>query len=155
MGFAGGSGSKPNTFPTQITCYKCGKPRHISSNCADKGMTCFNYRQRGHIQRDCPYPKKEQNGRGLNDQTGHSKAIRRVFTFNGAEASKSKDLIQGKLKLSVSSLNKDLVVETPTSGSVLTSNVCLNCPVEISGRTFLIDLICLPLSQIDVILGMD
>ena len=53
------------------------------------------------------------------------------------------------------SLNKDLVVETPTSGFVLTSNVCLNCPVEISGRTFLIDLICLPLSQIDVILGMD
>ena len=26
--------------------------------------------------------------------------------------------------------------------------------MEISGRTFLIDLICLPLSQIDVILGM-
>jgi len=60
-----------------------------------------------------------------------------------------------KLKLSVSSLNKDLVVDTPTSGSVLTSNACLNCPVEIFGRTFLIDLICLPLSQIDVILGMD
>jgi len=61
----------------------------------------------------------------------------------------------GKLKLSVSSLNKDLVVETLTSGFVLTSKVCLDCPVEISGRTFLIDLICLPLSQIDVILGMD
>jgi len=27
--------------------------------------------------------------------------------------------------------------------------------MEISGRTFLIDLICLPLSEIDVILGMD
>ena len=26
LGFAGGSDSKPNTFPTQITCYKCGKP---------------------------------------------------------------------------------------------------------------------------------
>ena len=48
-----------------------------------------------------------------------------------------------------------MVVKTPTSGSVLTSNVCLNCPVEISGRTFVIDMICLPLSQIDVILGMD
>ena len=48
-----------------------------------------------------------------------------------------------------------MVVETPTSGYVLTSNVCLNFPVEINGRTFLIDLICLPLSQIDVILGMD
>ena len=75
-------------------------------------------------------------------------ATGRVFTLNGAKASKSKDLIQGrcfingisllvlfdsgathsfiscscvgKLKLSVSSLNKDLVVETPTSGFVLT-----------------------------------
>ena len=107
----------------------------------------------------------------------------RVFTLNNAKASKSKNLIQGKcfisgipllvpfdvgathsfisclcvekLKLSMSSLNKDLVVETPTNGFVLTSNVCLNCPVEIFGRTFLIDLICFPLSQIDVILGMD
>ena len=60
-----------------------------------------------------------------------------------------------QLKLFVSSLNKGLVVETPTSGSVLTSDVCLNCPMEISGRTFLIDLICLPLSQVDVILGMN
>jgi len=55
----------------------------------------------------------------------------------------------------VSSLNKNLIVETPTSGSVLTSNVCLSCPMEISGRTFVVDLICLPLSQIDVFLGMN
>ena len=61
----------------------------------------------------------------------------------------------GKLNLSMHSSNKDMVVETLTSGSVLTYNVCLNCPVEISSRTFLIDLICLSLSQIDVILGMD
>ncbi|XP_025980621.1 uncharacterized protein [Glycine max] len=80
-GIAGGSGSKPNTFPTQITCYRCKKPGHISSNFPDK--------------------------------------------------------------------------EIPTSGSVLTSDVCMDCLVEISGRTFLIDLICLPLSQIEVILGMD
>jgi len=131
----------------------------------------------------CSYPKEEKNGGGLNGETGHPKATGRVFTLNGAEASKSKDLIQGKcfingiaslvllyfnanhsfiscscvgkLKLFVSSLNKDLVVETPTSGSVLTSNVCLNFLVEIVDRTFLIDLICLPLSNIDVILGMD
>ena len=127
--------------------------------------------------------QEEQNGGGLNDQPGHLKATVRVFTLNGVKALKSKDLIQGKcfingipllmlfdsgathsfiscsrvgkLKLYVSSLNKDLVVETPTSGSVLTSNVCLNCLVGISGRTFFIDLICLPLSQIDVIMGMD
>ena len=55
----------------------------------------------------------------------------------------------------MSSLNKDLMVEIPTSGSMSTSHVCLNCPMEISGTTFLIDLICLPFSQIDVILGID
>ena len=60
-----------------------------------------------------------------------------------------------KLKLFVSSLNKDLVVETSINCSVLTSNVCSNYPVEISSRSFLIDQISLPLSQIDVILGVD
>jgi len=183
LGFAGGSGRKPATFSTQISCYKCGKLGHISSNFADKVMTCFNCRQKGHIQRDCSYPKKGQSGGGLNDQTRHPKTMERFFTLNGVKALKSKDLIQGKcfisgipllvlfnsgathsfiscscvekIKLSVSSLNKDLMIETPTSDSVLTSNVCLNCLVEISGSTFFIDLICFPLSQIDVILGMD
>ena len=138
MGFASGSGSKPTTFPTQIICFRCGKPSHISSNYTNKDRICFNYRKNGHIQRNFPYPKKEQNGGVLNDQTEHSKATGRVFTLNGVEASKSKDLIQGKcfisgillivlldfgatysfisyscvdkLKLFVSSLNKDLVV---------------------------------------------
>ncbi|KAL5159033.1 hypothetical protein HKD37_15G043397 [Glycine soja] len=75
--------------------------------------------------------------------------------WNDMASDQKMQMMERKLKLSVFSLNKDLVVETPTSGSVLTSDVCLNCPMEISGRTFLIDLICLPLSQIDVILGMD
>ena len=138
IGFSGGSGSKPVTFSTQIICYKCGEPDHISSNFVDKDRTCFNCRQKGYIQRHCPYPKKEQNGGGLNDQTGHLKATGRVFTHNGIEASKSKDLNQGKcfisgipllvlfdsgathsfisclcvekLKLSMSYLNDDLVV---------------------------------------------
>jgi len=76
-----------------------------------------------------------------------------LFNFSAAHSFISYSCV-GKLKLPMSSLNKDLVVETPTSSSVLTSNVCLSCPVEISGITFLIDLICLSLSQIDVILGM-
>ena len=46
-------------------------------------------------------------------------------------------------------------MDTPASGSVLTSNVCLQCPILISDRLFLVDLVVLPLSQIDVILGMD
>ena len=34
-----------------------------------------------------------------------------------------------KLALPLSSLKFDLIVDTPASGSVLTSNVCLQCPV--------------------------
>nr|KYP32719.1 hypothetical protein KK1_046525 [Cajanus cajan] len=60
-----------------------------------------------------------------------------------------------KLKLPVSALSFELIVETPTSGSVSTSDACLKCPLSIDGRNFMVDLICLPLSQLDVILGMD
>nr|KYP34014.1 hypothetical protein KK1_045084 [Cajanus cajan] len=60
-----------------------------------------------------------------------------------------------KLKLPVSSLSFELIVETPTSGSVFTSDVCLKCPLSIDGRNFMVDLICLPLSHLDVILGMN
>ena len=59
FGSGSGSGSKPTTFLTQIICFRCGKPGQISSNYADKDRICFNCRQKGHIQRDCPYPKKE------------------------------------------------------------------------------------------------
>ena len=55
MGFAGGSGSKPTTFSTLITCYKCGKPGHISSNCVDKGMTLTTQRN------DIPQTNKHAN----------------------------------------------------------------------------------------------
>ncbi|XP_028223536.1 uncharacterized protein LOC114405042 [Glycine soja] len=63
-GFAGGSGSKPNTFPTHIICYRCRKPGNISSHCPDNDMICFNCGQKGHTQRDCSRLKKEQNGGG-------------------------------------------------------------------------------------------
>ena len=100
MGFTGGCGSKPTTFPTQTACYKCGKLGHISSNCVGKDPTYFNYRQKGHIQRDCPYPKKEHNGGGLNEQTRRPKDMVSLFTLNGVEALKSKDIIQGKCFIS-------------------------------------------------------
>ena len=60
-----------------------------------------------------------------------------------------------KLVLPVSSLKFDLIVNILASGSVLTSDLCLQCPVLIFYRQFLIDIVVLPLSQIDVILGME
>ena len=60
-----------------------------------------------------------------------------------------------KLVLLVSYLKFDLTMDTPTSVSILTSDVCLQCPVLISDRRFLVDFVVLPLSQVDVILCMD
>jgi len=59
------------------------------------------------------------------------------------------------LNLSISFLKTSLVVSTPTNDTVITKRVCLNCPLFIENRKFLVNLVCLPLSQLDVILGMD
>ena len=59
-----------------------------------------------------------------------------------------------KLGLDMSDMNGEMVVKTPAKGSVTTSLVCLRCPLSMFGRDFEIDLVCLPLSGMDVILGM-
>lgn len=60
-----------------------------------------------------------------------------------------------RLSLDVSPMNGEMVVETPSNGSVTTSRVCLSCPLSMYGRNFAVDLICLPLRGMDVILGMN
>ncbi|XP_027338015.1 uncharacterized protein LOC113851937 [Abrus precatorius] len=59
------------------------------------------------------------------------------------------------LNLHVTELPYNVVVTTPTGKLVVTSWLCLGCFVMVHGRDFEVDLICLPLSQLDVILGMD
>ena len=107
----------------------------------------------------------------------------RVFAMTRSEVVESEDLIQGKciireclldvlydsgathsfialdcverLGLPVSVLPYDLVVLTPTNRSVVTSSVCLECAVSIMGKTFSVNLVCMPFSHLDVVLGMD
>jgi len=60
-----------------------------------------------------------------------------------------------RLGLCTTELPYDIVVSTPTNEPVTTSQVCLKCPITVEGRSFMADLICLPLAHLDVILGMD
>ena len=46
-------------------------------------------------------------------------------------------------------------MSTPASGLVRTSSLCARCPVEVEGRRYRVNLICLPLQELEVILGMD
>ncbi|RDX74126.1 hypothetical protein CR513_46165, partial [Mucuna pruriens] len=56
-----------------------------------------------------------------------------------------------RLELFSSSLKYKPVIETHANSSIFTSN----CPLNVLNRDFLVDLICFPLSQLDIILDMD
>ncbi|XP_020204469.1 uncharacterized protein LOC109789844 [Cajanus cajan] len=163
-------------------CGKCGRVGHNQSECRDKEITYFNCNGKGHISTQCPEPPRTRVI-GSGSQIEHPNTVGRVFALSGAEAALSENLIRGtcfiaktpfvvlfdsgathsfisvscvpKLNLPVPLLDFDLVVETPINGLVTTSLVCLKCPLTVSDKQFLVDLICLPLSQLDVILGMD
>jgi hypothetical protein len=59
------------------------------------------------------------------------------------------------LQLSISLLNPPMMVTTATDGEIVAEYVCENCPITVSSKTYYIDLVCLPMKQLDVILGMD
>ena len=59
------------------------------------------------------------------------------------------------LGLKLSNMNGIIVIDTPASGSITTTFVCSRCPLTIYGKSFVMDLVCLPLHQIDVILGIN
>ena len=60
-----------------------------------------------------------------------------------------------ELGLPVRELQFDLVVSRPTFGMVRTSTLCARCLIEVEGRKYRVNLICLPLKGLDVILEMD
>jgi len=78
-----------------------------------------------------------------------------VLFDSGATHSFVSESCVRELGLSVCELPFDLVVSTPASGLVRTSSVCAICPVEVEGRVYKVNLICLPLQGLDVIFGMD
>lgn len=159
-------------FP--LRCGNCGKLGH---HVPEWNNTTPNYGEQGHINTYYEKPKKEP-GVGQNVQ-----AKAKVFAFSGAEVSRSDNLIWGtrfingipliyiinigatylfvsnycviKLNLVVSPMKGNMVIDTPTNGFVTTLLGCLNCPLSIYGNDFQVDLICLPLSQLVVILGMN
>ena len=60
-----------------------------------------------------------------------------------------------RLGLVMRELGCELIVTTPASGEVSTTSMCVACPMEVAGRKFKVNLICLPMEGLDVILGMD
>ena len=59
------------------------------------------------------------------------------------------------LQLPLSLLIPPMTVSTATDGGLVANYVCENCQIIVSSKTYYIDLVCLPMKQLDVILGMD
>ncbi|WJX17749.1 hypothetical protein P8452_07626 [Trifolium repens] len=160
-------GNRSYECPRGDKCFKCGEYGHKADVCKKK-VSCFNCGEEGHKSPECKKPKK---------------AVGKVFALSGDGAEQVDNLIRGtcfiydtplisivdtgathsfisfecmkRLNIPVSEMLGCMEIETPASGSVTTQLVCRNCPVIVFGKSFGMDLVCIPLSGIDVIFGMN
>ncbi|XP_050915053.1 uncharacterized protein LOC127130009 [Lathyrus oleraceus] len=111
------------------------------------------------ITSSCMIRKEKGNSKGSRTMCNKMKkeqAKGKVFALSGADTSAEERLIRAKrLNLELSIMRGSMVIDTLAMGSVTTSSVCLKCPLNICDKDFEVDLVCLPLSQLDVIYGMD
>jgi len=77
-----------------------------------------------------------------------------LFDSRASHSFISHDCVK-KLGLSTRDLGCELIVSTPASGQVATNSACVGCSLEVEGRRFKVNLVCLPLEALDVILGMN
>lgn len=141
-----------------------------AANCMSNNLTCFNCEEWGHVSTRCEKPKKDQSegkvfALSRAEDTALDNLIRGTCFINnillitnidmGATHSFISVECVSRLNLEVSATNSSMVIDTPTNDSVTTLLVCLNSLLTIFGRDFGIDLVCLPLSQLDVILEMN
>ncbi|GAU48411.1 hypothetical protein TSUD_99260 [Trifolium subterraneum] len=156
------------------TCFNCGEEGHKSPACKKPKKTMGKVfalnggGEEGHKSPACKKPKKTMG---------------KVFALNGGNADQVDNLIRGtcfiyntpliaiidtgathsfisvdcekRLSIPVTEMSGRMEIETPASGSVTTRLVCRDCPVTVFDRHFGMDLVCIQLSGIDVIFGMN
>ncbi|GAU10603.1 hypothetical protein TSUD_418240, partial [Trifolium subterraneum] len=141
-----------------------------------KGV-CFHCKQPGHYKNECP------NLHGSGGSSGTIKSKGRVYSLDGEQARGNNALIVDichlgqsevvvlfdcgatnsfisvecvmRLGLSSTSLIPPMTVAVATGGKVVSKRVCQNCPVSVAGKIYHVNLICLPLKDMDIVLGMD
>ncbi|XP_052113753.1 uncharacterized protein LOC127744923 [Arachis duranensis] len=179
-----GSSRKSNTSANQgrrqgkqpqqdMSCHRCGK--YHSGPCRFGTGVCYSCGQPGHLASSCPEKKGYETGRV--QQPG------RVYTTSSIGAEGSEALIRGKCEMVGKTLNAlfdsgashtfiafekadelglkivilgyDLKVYNATHEAMVTRLGCPQVPFRVQGRDFVHNLICLPMTGLDLILGLD
>jgi hypothetical protein len=156
-------------------CKKCGRTH--PGECKMGIDTCFACGQKGHYLANCPNRGNKDKGTNITISKGM------VYSLDGKKAQVNEDLIGGMcllgqnpirvlfdcgascflisfqcveaLQLPISLLNSPMMVTTATDDGIVANYIIENCPITVSSKNYYIDLICLPMKQLDVILGMD
>ncbi|GAU50199.1 hypothetical protein TSUD_408870 [Trifolium subterraneum] len=151
-------------------CSECGMFHH--GECVKGKGVCFHCKQPGHYKNECP----KLHGSG--GSSGTTKSKDRVYSLDGEQARGNNALIVNichlgqsevvvlfdcgatnsfisvecvmRLGLSSTSLIPPMTVAVATGGKVVSKRVCQNCPVSVAGKIYHVDLICLPLKDMDI-----
>nr|XP_027192748.1 uncharacterized protein LOC113787770 [Cicer arietinum] len=150
-GFNHGDQSCP---AARITCLKCGKVGHYARCCKSEGQARSRPQNQGRVVTLQGEEVNESDG--LIKGMGFIKNKKIIILFDsGATYSFISLSCVKALQLTISCLPFDLCVTTPAEKNLTTSTACLNSTLVYQNVPYNVDLICLPLSGLDVILGMD
>ncbi|KAJ9560729.1 hypothetical protein OSB04_005889 [Centaurea solstitialis] len=174
------------------TCFKCGKPGHMSRDCKETVRMCFKCLELGHIVSQCPKADPTQSFGAVPVKTAKASTVKkvdpphtraRVYQLTAEEAKEEPDVVTGifsvnsvpalvlfdlgasKSFVSLSfcksfmnvkgRLDKPLEVEIAAEDFRLCRDVYRINVIEIGGVKFNIDLIPIPMREINVVAGVD
>ncbi|XP_057723722.1 uncharacterized protein LOC130939651 [Arachis stenosperma] len=131
-----------------LNCQRCGR-YHPGVPCRVGLGVCYSCGQPGHMATNCPEKKKYETGRV--QQPG------RVYTTSTIGASHSFIAFEKayELGLRMVVLGYDLKVYNATHEAMVTRIGCPQVLFRVQQREFVHDLICLPMTGLDLILGLD
>ncbi|XP_015945514.1 uncharacterized protein LOC107470625 [Arachis duranensis] len=167
-------GRRQGKQPQQdVSCHRCGK-YHFGPYRFGTGV-CYSCGQPGHLANSCPEKKRYE--------TGRVQQPKRVYTTSSVGAEGSETLIRGNCEMAGKTLNAlfdsgatysfiafekadelglkivvmgyDLNVYNATHEAMVTRLGCPQVPFRIQRRDFTHNLICLPMTGLDLILGLD
>ncbi|KAH0695863.1 hypothetical protein KY289_013345 [Solanum tuberosum] len=168
----GGRGG--GSYVEKPNCEKCGKKHQ--GKCLVDTDNCFNCGKSGHLRRDFPMLKVQGRENKQAQATGSNSDVLRRIDYMlsnpevikrplwillpvcckpGATLSFVTPLVGMKFDVLPETLKEHFFVSTPVGDSVIAKRVYKGCPISLSNRVTLVDLVELEMLDLDVILGID